>query len=178
MLRLPTPVLALLTWRCSPKLRKTLNLVRVTMLQASPDAIPFKRIVILARAALMGHFILNRASRSREVLPAQPVDATPSSQLIRQYFPQRTDLSGCAQLEPKQGSVLVCIYALERIKLRRLLLVGFELVLRRHIETTPLLGNWLFEPREANSHIPRRPFLEMTCPPFWSNHKLALGAWF
>jgi hypothetical protein len=30
-------------------------------------------------------------------LPAQPVDATPSDQLIRQYFPEKTDLSGCAQ---------------------------------------------------------------------------------
>src|SRR5271157_1114628 len=29
------------------------------------------------------------------MLRAQPVDATPSNQLIRQYFLQRTDLSGC-----------------------------------------------------------------------------------
>ena len=28
----------------------------------------------------------------RLALPAQPVDATPSNQLIRQYFPWRTDL--------------------------------------------------------------------------------------
>jgi hypothetical protein len=38
------------------------------MLQASPDATPFKRILILARAALKGHFILKRASKSREIL--------------------------------------------------------------------------------------------------------------
>jgi hypothetical protein len=28
------------------------------------------------------------------VVPAQPVDATPSNQLIRLYFPEKTDLSG------------------------------------------------------------------------------------
>src|ERR1700720_1112492 len=38
-------------------------------------------------------------------LPAQPVDATPSSQLIRQYFPWRTDLFGCTRSKPSQGSV-------------------------------------------------------------------------
>ena len=38
-------------------------------------------------------------------LPAQPVDATPSNQLIRQYFPWRTDLFGCTRSKPSQGSV-------------------------------------------------------------------------
>jgi len=37
--------------------------------------------------------------------PAQPVGATPSNQLIRRYFPRRTDLSGCARSKPSQGSV-------------------------------------------------------------------------
>jgi hypothetical protein len=41
----------------------------------------------------------------RLVLPAQPVDATPSNQLIRQYFPWRTDLFGCTRSKPSQGSV-------------------------------------------------------------------------
>ena len=41
----------------------------------------------------------------RFVLPAQPVDATPSNQLIRQYFPWRTDLFGCTRSKPRQGSV-------------------------------------------------------------------------
>src|SRR6266851_5605734 len=39
------------------------------------------------------------------MLPAQPVDATPSNQLIRQYFPWRTDLFGCTRSKPSQGSV-------------------------------------------------------------------------
>ena len=41
----------------------------------------------------------------RLALPAQPVDATPSNQLIRQYFPWRTDLFGCNRSKPSQGSV-------------------------------------------------------------------------
>ena len=44
--------------------------------------------------------------KSRETMPAQPVDATPSNRLIRQYFPSRIDLYGSTQSEPKQGSVL------------------------------------------------------------------------
>ena len=39
-------------------------------------------------------------------LPVQTVDATPSNQLIRQYFPKRIVLYGKTQSEPKQGSVL------------------------------------------------------------------------
>ena len=38
-------------------------------------------------------------------VPAQPVDATLSNCLIQQPFPERTNLSGCTQLEPSQGSV-------------------------------------------------------------------------
>ena len=37
-------------------------------------------------------------------LPAQPVDATPSKQLIRHYVPWRTDLFGCARSNPSQGT--------------------------------------------------------------------------
>jgi hypothetical protein len=40
-------------------------------------------------------------------LQVQPVDATPSNQLIRQYFPKRIVLCGKTQSEPKQGSVLL-----------------------------------------------------------------------
>jgi hypothetical protein len=42
----------------------------------------------------------------RLVLPVQTVDATPSNQLIRQYFPKIIVLCGKTQSEPKQGSVL------------------------------------------------------------------------
>jgi hypothetical protein len=45
------------------------------------------------------------ASKSRETVPAQPVDATPSNQLICQHFSSRVDLYGRTQSEPKQGSV-------------------------------------------------------------------------
>src|SRR5258708_13549358 len=38
-------------------------------------------------------------------LPAHTVDATPSNQLIRQYFPWRTDLFVCTRSKPSQGSV-------------------------------------------------------------------------
>jgi hypothetical protein len=39
-------------------------------------------------------------------VPAQTVDAKPSSQLIRQHFPLwRTDLSGCTQSDPGQDGV-------------------------------------------------------------------------
>src|SRR5712692_6027022 len=50
--------------------------------------------------------MLDRVAGSfRLMLPAQPVDATPSNQLIRQYFPWRTDLFGCTRSKPSQGSV-------------------------------------------------------------------------
>jgi hypothetical protein len=38
-------------------------------------------------------------------LPAQTVDATPSNQLIRQYFPWGTDPFSCTRSKPSQGSV-------------------------------------------------------------------------
>src|SRR5882724_4213644 len=41
----------------------------------------------------------------RLVLPAQPVDATPSNALIRQCFPGRSDLFGCPRSKPSQSSV-------------------------------------------------------------------------
>ena len=43
-------------------------------------------------------------SKSR-LVSAQPVDATPSNQLIPQYFPWGTDLFGCPRSKPSQGSV-------------------------------------------------------------------------
>ena len=45
-------------------------------------------------------------AKSRETVPAQPVDATLSNRLIQHYFLQGTGLYGCTQSEPKQGSVL------------------------------------------------------------------------
>ena len=44
---------------------------------------------------------------NRKGLPVQTVDATPSNQLIRQYFPKRIVLYGKTQSEPKQGSALL-----------------------------------------------------------------------
>src|SRR6266446_8137536 len=44
-------------------------------------------------------------SLERLTLPAQPVDATPSNALIRQYFPGRSDLFGCPRSKPSQRSV-------------------------------------------------------------------------
>src|SRR5882672_8517628 len=44
-------------------------------------------------------------TNSRLVVPAQPVDATPSNALIRQCFPGRSDLFGCPRSKPSQGSV-------------------------------------------------------------------------
>ena len=41
----------------------------------------------------------------QKALPAQPVDATPSNQLIRHYFPWRTDLFGCTRSKPSQANV-------------------------------------------------------------------------
>lgn len=46
---------------------------------------------------ITGHVLLAEIRHVRLPLPAQPGDATPSDQLIRQYFPPgRTDLSGGA----------------------------------------------------------------------------------
>jgi len=42
-------------------------------------------------------------------LPAQPVDATPSSALIRQCFPGRSNLFGCTRSKPiREYGVLDC----------------------------------------------------------------------
>jgi hypothetical protein len=38
-------------------------------------------------------------------VPAQPVDATPSNALIRQWFPGRSDLFGSTQSDPSQDDV-------------------------------------------------------------------------
>ena len=48
----------------------------------------------------------NTDSTACEVVPAQPVDATPSNQLIWCHFLSRIDLYGSTQSEPKQGFVL------------------------------------------------------------------------
>jgi hypothetical protein len=42
---------------------------------------------------------------AQDQMPAQPVDATPSNRLIRQYFPWKTDLFGCTRSKPSQGRV-------------------------------------------------------------------------
>jgi len=42
---------------------------------------------------------------ARKHLPAQPVDATRSNVLIRQRFPERSDLFVCTRSKPSQGSV-------------------------------------------------------------------------
>jgi hypothetical protein len=44
----------------------------------------------------------------------------------------------------------------ERNQLPRLLQEDFEQVLRRPIETTPLIGSWRFAPRGSEFHIPNR----------------------
>jgi hypothetical protein len=49
--------------------------------------------------------ILPSEDNSWKVAPVQTVDATPSSELIRQCFPERSDLFGCARSNPSQGSV-------------------------------------------------------------------------
>src|SRR5260370_9591970 len=46
-----------------------------------------------------------RTGLVRFAVPAQPVDATPSNALIRQYFPGRSDLFGRPRSKPSQGSV-------------------------------------------------------------------------
>src|SRR5882672_7215023 len=64
----------------------------------------------------------------RLVLPAQPVDATPSNALIRQCFPGRSDLFGCPRSKPSQGSVpadltlasdLAFVFNASRVRLER-----------------------------------------------------------
>jgi hypothetical protein len=54
------------------------------------------------KAQTLGNSPLTQCLVSRA---SSPVDATPSKQLIRQYFPWRTDLFGCIQSKPSQGSV-------------------------------------------------------------------------
>ncbi len=45
-----------------------------------------------------------KIERDREQLPAQTVDATPPTSLIRQYFSQRTDVSELYSIKPKRDS--------------------------------------------------------------------------
>jgi hypothetical protein len=53
----------------------------------------------------------------RVSLPAQPVDATPSSPLIWQYFPSRIDLHGGIQSEAIQGFCLFDLMSANKISL-------------------------------------------------------------
>jgi hypothetical protein len=46
-----------------------------------------------ARGAASGFALIETNSNSRQTVPAQPVDATPSNRLIGQHFSQGTDLS-------------------------------------------------------------------------------------
>jgi hypothetical protein len=65
-----------------------------------------KTLLSEGRSVLKKEF--DRADIVRDVrlaVPVQTVDATPSNQLIRQYFPRRTDLFGCTRSKPSQGSV-------------------------------------------------------------------------
>jgi hypothetical protein len=62
--------------------------------------------VELVHLAKPSDIFRTRISLHRLQLPVQTVDATPSNQLIRQYFPKRIILCGKTQSEPKQGSVL------------------------------------------------------------------------
>jgi hypothetical protein len=47
----------------------------------------------------------SRGRSMRQIVPAQPVDATPSNALIRPCFPERARLFGCTRSNPSQGSV-------------------------------------------------------------------------
>jgi hypothetical protein len=54
----------------------------------------------------IGRPLLHRSGNSAATGPTTYVQL-PSNQLIRQYFPWRTDLSGCTRSKPSQGSVPV-----------------------------------------------------------------------
>jgi len=75
-------------------------------------------------------------------VPAQPVDATPSSQLICQYFPSGIDLYGKTLSESKQGFVLFGSTLVNEISLVSIIKGGCEQVLQRPIETATLIGLW------------------------------------
>ena len=67
-------------------------------------------------------------------LPAQPVDATPSNELIRQYFPLENRSVRLYSIRPSQGGVPFESTLANELLAVEPLQVDFELVLRRHIE--------------------------------------------
>jgi len=46
-----------------------------------------------------------REPHCRKGVPAQPVDATPANQLLRQEFPERIDISKLYSIKLKQDSL-------------------------------------------------------------------------
>src|SRR5208337_3679030 len=73
-------------------------------------------------------------------LPAQTVDATPSSALIQQCFPGRADLFGCTRSKPSQCSVPADLTLARGVSLCFHCKLGPCSVLRRPIATTRLIG--------------------------------------
>src|SRR5580692_10327290 len=69
-------------------------------------------------------------------MPAQPVDATPSSALIRQCFHRENHLFGCTRSKPSQGSVPTGVALASDFSFCFQCEVGSNLVLHRPIETT------------------------------------------
>src|SRR5208282_2588221 len=89
----------------------------------------------------------NRRSASqypfvRFSLPAQTVDATPSSALIQQCFPGRADLFGSTWSKPSQGSVPTYLTLASGISLCFHCKLGPCCVLCRPIATTALVGTY------------------------------------
>jgi hypothetical protein len=95
-------------------------------------------------------------------VPAQPVVATPSSELIWLHFSLSIDLYGATQSEPKQGFVLFELTPPKEISFVDQYLEGSEQVLQRPIETTGIIGHWLF----AGYYIPITGHIQMwpVCP--------------
>jgi hypothetical protein len=63
------------------------------------------------------HTTSQHAPSPVKFLPAQPVDATPSNHLIRQYFLYGTDVLRGIQSKPKQGFVLFELPSANEIRL-------------------------------------------------------------
>ena len=75
------------------------------------------------------------------VVPAQPVDATPSNRLIRQSFPLENRSVRFYSIRPSQGGVPIESTLANYSYLLSPLQVDFELVLRRPIETARITGH-------------------------------------
>src|SRR5882724_369002 len=78
-----------------------------------------------------------REKSSGLTMPVQAVDATPSDQLIRQYFPWRSDVLGCINQNLLKAAFRL-IQPSERFWLLFSMQGGLERVLRRPIDTTRL----------------------------------------